>query len=92
MEKKTLKTFRNEDLTQVPVTDINPAQDIADNIIIEGKKKRIIRIAANNDVRIWAYYNTKEGNGTLIPAGSVEYFAVWNDQIVEIQGDCNLME
>ena len=81
----------DKNLNVIPVLPVNPAQDITDSTIPAGDS-RIIRISAVTDCRIWQYKDEKSGTGVLIPAGQTEYFAVYDDCIVEITGTANIME
>ncbi len=69
---------------------IGKATDVTDTTVAAGKT-RIIRISAITDCRIWAYKETKEGDGLNMPEGTIEYFGIPEGYILEIEGSANVM-
>lgn len=81
----------DSNLNAVPVLLIGVASDVTDRIVPPGEA-RVVRIGALTDCRVWAYKETKEGDGLALPEGTIEYFGVPEGYALEIQGSANIME
>jgi len=80
----------DENLNSAQVLYIGKATDVPDSREAAGTS-RIVRISATTGCRIWAYREAKEGDGLVLPEGTIEYFGIPEGYILEIEGSANVM-